>query len=229
VVYARRLEDRTFTFIVSGKLWRNSLIMQDEETGSLWSHVSGTALYGTMQGQELELFPTVQTTWAEWVAEHTDTDLLKKEEAVRSSHYERYFKDPDRIGIFRARWLEEQMAGKTLVHGLTHGLHALAVANHTLVARSLVNAELGARPVVVFRAPDGVRAFLAEAEGQTLTFSGSDNPPAIIDTETGSTWNLALGVCVGGALDGFALEEIVIRTAYWFAWSGFFPNTEVID
>jgi hypothetical protein len=24
-------------------------------------------------------------------------------------------------------------------------------------------------------------------------------------------------------------DEVLIRTAYWFAWSGFYPNTEVME
>lgn len=24
-------------------------------------------------------------------------------------------------------------------------------------------------------------------------------------------------------------EELLVRTSFWFAWSGFYPNTEVVD
>ena len=34
---------------------------------------------------------------------------------VGNSHYQRYFDDPERMGLFRAQWLNERMAGKTLV------------------------------------------------------------------------------------------------------------------
>jgi len=47
VIYARRVGDRTLTFIVSGKLWRDSLIMMDRETRTLWSHVAGEAIHGS--------------------------------------------------------------------------------------------------------------------------------------------------------------------------------------
>ena len=73
MVYARSLGDTTLTLIVSGKLWRNSLIMMDEETKSLWSHVSGEALSGPLAGRRLESIPSVQTTWKEWVAAHPGT------------------------------------------------------------------------------------------------------------------------------------------------------------
>ena len=65
-MHARELDGRTLTLLVSGKLWRNSLIMQDEETGTLWSHVTGEALDGELTGRRLEIVPGVHTTWAEW-------------------------------------------------------------------------------------------------------------------------------------------------------------------
>ena len=45
-MYARKVDNRTLTFGVSGLLVRNSLVMYDRETGSLWSHLSGKALDG---------------------------------------------------------------------------------------------------------------------------------------------------------------------------------------
>jgi hypothetical protein len=227
VVYARTLGKRTSTFIVSGKLWRNSLIMQDLETGSLWSHVTGEALHGTAAGQRLEVIPSVQTTWEAWVGEHPETQVLKKDRSITSSVYKSYFEDPDRIGMFRARWLMEKMPGKALVHGVTRGPHALAAADTTL--ENLVTAALGEDPVVLWRGADGgVRAFLAELDGEPLEFKNHSSE-APVDKGTGSTWDLVRGVGLSGTLAGRELEELPVTTAYWFAWSAFYPNTAVVD
>ena len=58
-------------------LWRNSLVMMDEETGSLWSHVVGEALQGPLKGKVLKTVPVVQTSWAAWIKQHPDTKVLK--------------------------------------------------------------------------------------------------------------------------------------------------------
>jgi hypothetical protein len=63
VVYARSVADATLTFQVSGMLWRNSLIMIDRETGTLWSHVTGAALKGSLAGTSLTKLASVQTAW----------------------------------------------------------------------------------------------------------------------------------------------------------------------
>jgi hypothetical protein len=189
VVYARTLGAQTYTFQVSGKLWRNSFIMEDRETSTSWSHVTGRALGGPGRGARLQALPSVQTTWAEWKKTHPRTELLKKSEEVLSSHYQKYFEDPDRMGLFRAQWLNEVMPGKTLVWGATLGVHAVAVTDRVLTDGARAGVDLGGTPVVVERGPDGgVRAY-----------AGEDR------------------------------DELPVTRAFWFAWSSFYPNTQVVD
>lgn len=189
MVHVRRVEDKDLTFIVSGKLWRNSLVMQDKETGSLWSHVTGECLEGEYKGTTLEMIPVVQTKWNQWVAEHPDTRVLKKSEEIKSSPYEKYFDDPEKTGLFRTTWLMDRLPGKSLIHGLVIGPHSLAVADTALPADAVVTGAVGEIPVEMTRKPD--------------------NGISARRTDTG--------------------EELVVRTAYWFAWSTYFPNTQVVD
>jgi hypothetical protein len=167
VVYARTLGGKTYTFQVSGKLWRNSLIMQDRETGSSWSHVTGRAIDGKTKGAQLEKLEAVETTWELWYAAHPDTAVLEKSEEVLASHYQEYFDDPKRMGMFRAQWLTEKMSGKTLVYGAAVGPHAVAVTDTALAGGAPVQVDLGGTPVIFFRSEDGgVRAFIAKAGEQ---------------------------------------------------------------
>jgi len=193
VVYARTLGGKTYTFQVSGKLWRNSLIMQDRETGSSWSHVTGRAIDGKAKGAQLEKLDAIETTWGLWYEAYPETSVLEKSEEVKASHYQDYFDDPQRMGLFRAQWLNERMPGKTLVYGAAIGAHAVAVTDAALAGGKQVEIDLGGTPVVVSRAADGgVRAFIAQAEGQER-------------------------------------EALAVTPVYWFAWSNFYPNTQVID
>jgi hypothetical protein len=189
VVHVRQVEDKTLTFIVSGKLWRNSLIMQDKETGSLWSHVTGVCLEGEYKGTQLEMIPVVQTTWSQWVADHPETRVLKKSEEIKSAPYQRYFDDPEKTGLFSTVWLQDRLPGKSLIHGVMLGTHSLAVADAALAAGASVTGKLGDVEVKVTR--------------------GADGGVSAVRSDTG--------------------EELVVRTAYWFAWSTYFPKTEVID
>lgn len=204
--------------------------MQDRETKTYWSHVTGEALTGELKGKRLTMIPVVQTTWSQWIKDHPDTKVLKKEEAIRSSQYESYFKDPERIGIFRAQWLEDRMPGKELVYGVTRGPHALAVKEKKIDRAEFVRATLGEDAVIVVRGEDGgVRAFLPKFGEKELSFKKSGSPASYRDRETGSTWDFVSGRCLKGELEGSKLTELPVTPVFWFAWSGFYPNTAVID
>ncbi len=230
MVYVREMSDTNLTLIVSGKLWRNSLVMQDEETGTLWSHITGEALDGPMRGQFLETIPSVQATWRQWVGEHPDTKVLKKEEEVTGSRYETYFRDPERAGMFRVEWLRARLPGKSMVYGISRGPFALAVTEERLASAPLLNTRVGKDSLVVYRSDDGgVRAFVSRIDSLQLAFSLAGESGQVRDTETGSLWNLEEGTSTAGRLEGTRLVEIKVLPAFWFAWSNFYPRTEVLD
>ncbi|UCF67279.1 MAG: DUF3179 domain-containing protein [Acidobacteriota bacterium] len=228
MVHVRTVDGRTLDFIVSGKLWRNSLIMQDRQTGSLWSHITGEALHGAWKGTRLMMIPVMQTRWKRCVKQHPDTKLLVKDREITNSRYESYFEDPQRTGMFRTEWLRQRMPAKALVHGITRGPHAVAVADGRLSAGGFVQGEIGELPLVVARVPDGgVRAHVARSDGVTLVFENQES--AIVDKQTSSRWDLARGLAIAGPEKGTRLDELVVQPAFWFAWSSFYPNTRVID
>ena len=229
MVYARTLGGKTYTFQVSGKLWRNSLIMQDRETGSSWSHVTGRAIDGKAKGAQLEKIQAVETTWARWYAEHPDTRVLAKSAEVLGSHYQSYFDNPERMGLFRSRWLVERMPGKTLVYGAVVGAHAVAVTDAAVAGGTILNVDLGGTPVTVYRGGDGgVRAFVARAGGADLVLQADPKSGGARDA-TGSVWDLTSGRSTAGRHAWATLEAVAVTPVYWFAWSNFFPNTQVIE
>jgi hypothetical protein len=228
VVYARTLGGATYTFQVSGRLWRNSLIMEDRETGTSWSQVTGRAIDGRHRGAQLKKLEAIETSWERWREAHPDTKLLKKSQEVLGSHYQSYFDDPEKMGLFRAQWLAERMPGKTLVYGAAIGPHAVAVTDGAL-GDEMLTATLGDTPVVLARALDGgVRAFVTRVEGAELGLSR--NPvTGEVEDRGGSVWDLGTGRCTSGPRSGLRLESVAVTPVYWFAWSGFYPNTQVID
>jgi hypothetical protein len=230
VVYAREVGERRLTFQVSGKLWRNAMVMQDRQTGSLWCHVTGEALDGPLAAARLRQLPAVQTTWKLWRREHPATEVLSKPEDIRASRYEAYFADPERTGLFRTEWLQDRLPGKAKIVGIVDGTYALAVTDELLIVGQPLVAVLGEEPIVLLRAPDGgVRGFRASLDATALTFAATDKPHRFLDGQTGSFWDLVSGIAVQGPMEGNQLSELMIHTAYWFAWSSFFPHTAVLD
>jgi len=164
VVYARRVDGRDLTFIVSGMLWRDSLVMMDRETETLWSHVTGEALRGPLAGKRLEAIPVVQTTWDRWRTAHPGTSVLVKDEPVRGSVYERYHTDPARFGLTRSRRAVKRLPGKTLVHGTVIDGSAVAIVDGLLQKSEEREAQVDDHTVSFRMSADGgTRAFEADS------------------------------------------------------------------
>jgi hypothetical protein len=60
-----------------------------------------------------------------------------------------------------------------------------------------------------------------------LTFFQDSKNSQYIDRETESIWDLEQGNCQNGELKGEKLKELIVMVAFWFAWSTFYPNSEV--
>ena len=202
--------------------------MVDRETGTSWSQVTGRAIDGQHRGAQLEKLEAIETSWEEWSKAHPETTLLKKGKEVLGSHYQSYFDDPEKMGLFRAQWLAEKMPGKTLVYGASIGPHAVAVTEGALDDEVVV-ATLGDTPVVLARARDGgVRAFVARVEGEEIGLGRNPKTGEVRDGR-GSVWDLGSGRCISAPHSGLRLESVAVTPVYWFAWSGFYPNTQVIE
>ena len=203
--------------------------MMDTETKSLWSHILGTALKGKMKGKRLKPVTSVQTTWASWRDAHPQTKLLVKDEEVLGSHYQKYYDNPKKMGIFRAQKIYTRMPGKDLVWGTSWGPHAAAILESAVGKNRTAEFSLGESPAIALRGNDGgVRAFIAETEGQTMKFSIAENGE-LRDEGTGSLWDTISGTATQGKLKGKKMEELPVSRVYWFAWSSFYPNTIVVE
>ncbi len=203
-------------------LWRDSLVMYDRATRSLWSQVNGQAVAGPMKGKRLEELPSEQTTWREWKRRFPNTLVLVKPR-LSGSQYERYFDDPNLIGVRGSRNPDSRLPGKELVLGLeADGRHA-AVPLDALRGRTILVTTALDRPVVITRAATYDR----RAGERTLTFE-SAGAGGMRDRETGSTWSVETGEAVEGPLQGQRLTRISAKTVYWAIWAKFHPESDLV-
>ena len=78
---------------MSGKLIMYALVMYDRQTDTLWSQFLSRAVRGSLSDTQLEIMPSLQTTWEQWYQLHPDTQLLDKGGRYNSDSYERYYRD----------------------------------------------------------------------------------------------------------------------------------------
>jgi hypothetical protein len=75
-IYDRRVDGRELTFENSGALWRDTLVLRDMETGTLWSAGTGVALFGPLAGRELKPVPAIYTSARAWARAFPDSTYM---------------------------------------------------------------------------------------------------------------------------------------------------------
>ncbi len=230
-MYTRVVDGKEIELHVSGKLYKDALVMFDRETGTLWTQVDGKALRGPLAGHHLAEIPAVQTTWKVWKTLHPDTLLLRKPMTVRGSPYEDYVASPERRGLSGTRG-DKRLPGKTLIVGVHAGKDAVAIPLPALEKRQLVEVELAGEPLVVFysRKDETATVFRRTLDERRLSFRlhKRGNQTFLEDAETGSAWSPLEGRAVEGPLQGKRLEAIPYLRSYWYAWSAYRPQTRIV-
>ncbi len=225
-MYARDIQGKTLTFGVSGKLIRNSLIMFDRETGSLWSHLTGEAIFGPLSGQRLTILPSVQTTWGLWLKDHKTAQILAGSQGQLSDPYELYFQS-DSAGIEGRRRQDDRLPAKERVIGVRLGGEVKAYAFSALARDRVVDDVVGGVPLVIVfdGSSESGAAYRRNIDGQARDFLPGSRPMSMTDTQTGSEWDGLTGTARSGSSAGAALEAVPFTYSFWFGWADFYPRT----
>ncbi len=249
-MYVREVEGQVLEFGVSGKLYRNGLIIYDRQSDSEWSHITGVAINGPFDGRQLEPVPSVMAAWAHWKDAHPDTLVLSKNEGLYS--FDQYLFDPyddyyysGRAGLHGPAERDDRLPIKARLLGVIVNGRAKAYPFEALKEFPVLNDALGGHDLVIAtsRIVDrgtGVEldrvtalAYSREVAGQTLTFGEAANPlqqgPLMRDLETGSLWRTLTGEAVDGPMVGRSLNQVPSTTAFWFGWRDYFPETALFD
>ncbi len=242
LMFDRRLPNGdVLTFQTSGLLMDSNKIMIDNETESLWNHLSGTAFAGPLAGTKLEQFPVATTRWSDWLADRPDTFTLDVPPPT-------YFPElPERPPIsydytpgaaYRLYYASEELwfptfetpdvfALKDEVVTVDRGGHALALELAALEQATPFVYVLGAEPLVIVPNQGGARVYSA---------AGIEGVPAAAWHHGASVEVAPAGVLHDvlrvSAIDGrehasLTLPRVVSSQSFWFAWYGLHPDTEI--
>jgi hypothetical protein len=83
MVFNRRVGGRVLTFVPAVGSSAARLTMRDEQTGTLWSGVEGTALEGQLKGERLTQVPATYAFWFAWKDYYPDTAVYEEGEPAR--------------------------------------------------------------------------------------------------------------------------------------------------
>jgi hypothetical protein len=244
ITFDRRLDGQVYEFGTSGLLRNSDLVMYDRTTESLWQQLTGEALAGDMVGQRLTFLPSSIVSFADFRQAYPHGIVLSRDTGFGRSYGRNPYGGYDTIGespfLFdgeldgRLPAMERVVAVALNDVDVAYPLSVLSevhVIDDThggvdLVVWHLPGASSALGASVIAEAEDvgGTGVFDPHLDGRKLSFRFEDG--AIVDEETGSTWNV-LGQAVDGPLAGNSLTPIIHGNHFWFAWAAFKPATIV--
>ncbi len=221
---AQGFERGDTTLGVSGRLINNNLVMYDRATETWWPQILATAIPGPWNEDpptaSLREFRLVWTTWLEWTDQYPETRALSTD----TGYARNYTRDPygsynPREGyyangrtLFPSLGDDDRYQAKRVFLGARTPDGAVAFDENALLDAGTMAGELGGTPVVavadprlstgyVYLNPDGREFSLVDAEvrGADGTYAPDDLP----------------------------LTRVHAFDAMWFAWSGYYPDTNV--
>mgnify|MGYP006289470459 CR=1 FL=1 len=212
------------TFGVSGRLINNNLVMYDRATETWWPQILATSIPGPWNENpgtnSLREFRLVWTTWEQWRDLHPDTRVLSTDTGFAKN----YGRDPygsynPRRGyyasedtLFATLSDDDRFGRKRVFMGARTTEGAVAFDKSTLLEERVVRGELGGTPLV------------AVADQRLDTGYVYLNPEErTVTVEDGS----ALVGDSSYAPADLPLARVHTFDAMWFAWHGYYPDTDV--
>jgi hypothetical protein len=238
-VYSGLLDGFPTTFGTSGLLYRSNKLMYDRATFSLWSQLLGEPVIGPLAGSGIKLnfFPSVLTTWSEWLGEHPDTTVLSPvtgfylpqsytHERDPSSIYFDYRSDPDRRFAVWNR--DGRLELKAEILGLSVGDVHKAYPLEALRSEGVVNDVVGGAEVVIVASEDSSSTRVYARDGREFAASGPSGPggqPQVLVNADGMEWKVTEEGLVSAVGPSITLPRMSSRLAFWFGWFAFHPDT----
>jgi hypothetical protein len=225
ILYKTQLkaDEDPIIFGSSGFLYRSNKLMYDQKTNSLWNHFNGKPVVGTLvnSGIELEVLPLVTTSWAEWVNQHPNTKVLSEKTGFHRDYtpgtaYGAYFFSEELM--FPASVSDNSLKQKGKVFGLRISGANKAWPLKLFEQPTAINDQVGIIPIVLIgdAKSETVRAYRSEGIKFQLSKKGQL-------TANNQPWQLTENELIGP--NHQKLSRLPGHVAYWFAWSGYFPET----
>jgi len=204
MVHRRSLDGETLVLGNHGALWGNAMTWWDHDTGSIWSQPIGEAIAGPRKGATLDALPVVFTSWEAWRTTHPQTLALDVPAGESGFDLEEMLLVVD-FGGDAAGWHYTDVRDAGVVNDTVAGV-ALAVVTDP-------------------SNPDQWSVLSRRLDDRTVTLEVREG--AIVDAETGTSWDPQRGIGLEGPLAGEVLDSLPGFTAFPGDFDTFWPDGRI--
>ncbi|MFQ5962755.1 MAG: DUF3179 domain-containing protein [Candidatus Scalinduaceae bacterium] len=233
VVYNRKVDGKEYTFGVSGKLLKNTLVMFDYETESLWPIVYGKAIDGKLSGKKTNIVVNSQKmSWGAWKALHPDTLLLSLHgsRTVGYDVYKHYHKSK-KTGIYPVVNSDKSLSAKTNVIGIELNSKHKAYPFSIFDTTKIVTDKFQGEDLLIYRnnETNNIMVYDRHVDEYIIDFEENSSQNFATDKTTKTTWDLENGIGIKGNMKGIRLQRVSFMAIYWFVWADYYPDTEIFN
>ncbi len=202
-MYSRIHEGEVLDFGHEGVLYRNSFVMYDQQTRSLWVHTTGEAIKGPMRGAGLTFIPSEVVTWEVWKERYPETLVL-----------DRGGEDTGFMGTFTLSEEAEEFG-----FSVGSGTKATLFAVTTLKTEGLI--EERDQLAVYLKDSETFRAYARE--GRSFRLDGAGR----LTDASGSQWDAITGESMTAG--GIPLTRLPATPWLIRRWKKFYPDSVVVE
>jgi hypothetical protein len=190
--------------------------MRDQETGSYWQQITGTAIAGPLKGSKLSLVAQDELSFGLWKEEQPNGTVLAPlprdaADYEKASWESGIQKLPTVIHAPKGTLPDRETVLGVSMNGAARAYPLSKLTDHSPVLLD----DIGGQPIMLVLGPDGesVRAFSREIGANTLDFfgqglTGTSEPWALLESNTLSEWSFDV------------LKD------FWFDWQHYHPNSD---
>jgi Protein of unknown function (DUF3179) len=243
------VKGRVLHFYLAG-INNQNFLMRDRETGTWWQQITGKAIFGSLQGATLELVPSDELTFAQWISESPNGRVLAPIAKFAKEYDSNWEPEVAKLPVVIS-FPRTELRSRDVVVGLTINGVDRAYPWETFAKQSPLLDRVNGTPLLLVVGPDGksFRAFIGQIDGKDSEFflkaedsgdapdtpraTNSDpkdmagsKPWALLDAATASEWNFQ-GCAVSGTAKGKCLPRIPALKDYWFDWRNYHPETTI--
>jgi len=246
-VFSANLNRSDLEFGSAALVYRSSSLLYDHATRTVWSQLTGEAVIGPLavEREVLRRYPSVMTTWAEWMGEHPDTTVLDIDTGLAPP--EAYPPGPRTDSIYYG-----YVESESLLFPVWNRSAALPLKEMVFVVREedqlgvaykayplsvmrrkrIVNDRIGQTDYIVVASANTDSVKVYERRGRYFTITGSvafsgGFPTELIDRTSGARWTIGEDAMVRVDDPGKNVDRLPGVTSYWFAWHTIHPDTRV--
>lgn len=231
IAWNSKINGEVTTFGVSGKLYNNNLIPYDRLTDSYWSQMNLNCVNGNLIGTEIEVFPTLETTWKTWKKMYPDSKVLSTNTGFVRSYgvypYGNYKTDNEYL-LFPLLPRDNRLPLKERALVVLNNGNNKVYSINSFDTPQAINDNLGSEELLIVGSKSD-NFIVAFRKGDLGNFTVDLSQLPIIGTDDNGNVLEINGEITAGPAIGTQLEQPVSYIGYWFSFGAFYPGIDIYE